>query len=462
MHASAFLYLNYQYEPKNHHLCTRVKIIHLLNRKILRLAIPNIVTNITIPLLAMVDLGLMGHLGSVKYVGAVALGGMIFSFIFWAFGFLRMGTSGFTAQAYGQRNLSEAGNILLRSIVFAIGGGIFLMAMQWPLAWAAFKIVHSGESVESLAHQYFNIRIYAAPATLFIYAVTGWFIGMQNARLPMILAISVNLLNVLLSLLFIKVWGLGSNGVAWANVISQYGGLLLGLFLLSFYWSKIGSKIKLAEALNRKAITGFFHVNKDIFIRTLCLIFTLSFFTTQSANASDTILAVNTLLFQFFYFFSYFVDGFAYAAEALAGRYIGAGDKAMLIKVIRRLFIWGGAIALLFTLIFMLGGNLILRLLTNEPVIILAAQPYMFWIVLVPVIAFAAFIWDGIYVGATASKAMRNSMVVITTLIFLPAYYLLEPVLGNNGLWFAMMLFMGARGVFLSVMAKKAVLLTVK
>lgn len=429
----------------------------MLNRRILRLAIPNIVTNITIPLLAMVDLGLMGHLGSVKYVGAVALGGMIFSFIFWAFGFLRMGTSGFTAQAYGKRNFAEAGNILIRSILVSIGGGLFLILMQWPLSRAAFSLIDSSAGVESLAHQYFNIRIYAAPATLFIYAIIGWFIGMQNARLPMILAISVNLLNVLLSLLFIKVLGLGSNGVAWANVISQYGGLLLGLLLLSFYWPKLRKYVNFAEAINRKAFTKFFHVNKDIFIRTLCLIFTLSFFTTQSANTSDTILAVNTLLFQFFYFFSYFVDGFAYAAEALAGRYIGSGDRAMLIKVIRRLFIWGGAIAFSFTLIFLIGGGFILRLLTNDPVTISAAKPFMFWVVLVPVITFAAFIWDGIYVGATASKAMRNSMVVITTLIFLPAYYLLEPVLANNGLWLAMMLFMGARGLFLGFMSKKAV-----
>lgn len=429
----------------------------LLNRRILRLAIPNIVTNITIPLLAMVDLGLMGHLGSVKYVGAVALGGMIFSFIFWAFGFLRMGTSGFTAQAYGQRNFAEAGNILIRSIVFAIAVVLFLILMQWPLSWAAFSLVNGSIQVETLANEYFNIRIYAAPATLFIYAIIGWFIGMQNARLPMILAISVNLLNVLLSLLFIKVMGMGSNGVAWANVISQYGGLLLGMFLLSFYWPKLRKYVYFAEAINRKAFIRFFHVNKDIFIRTLCLIFTLSFFTTQSANTSDTILAVNTLLFQFFYFFSYFVDGFAYAAEALAGRYIGSGDRAMLTKVIRRLFLWGGAIALAFTMIFLLGGGFILRLLTNDPVTITAASPYMFWVVLVPLITFAAFIWDGIYVGATASKAMRNSMVLITTLIFLPAYYLLEPVLGNNGLWLAMMLFMGARGLFLSLMAKKSI-----
>lgn len=429
----------------------------MLNRRILRLAIPNIVTNITIPLLAMVDLGLMGHMGSAVYVGAVALGGMIFSFLFWAFGFLRMGTSGFTAQAYGQRNLGEAGNILVRSVATALGGGLILILLQWPLSWAAFNLVDGSASVETLAREYFSIRIYAAPATLFIYAVIGWFIGMQNARMPMVLAISVNLLNVLLSFLFIKWAGLGSNGVAWANLISQYAGLLLGLYLLSFYWPKIRKKIVPSEVLNREAFLKFFHVNKDIFIRTLCLIFTLSFFTAQSANTSDTILAVNTLLFQFFYFFSYFVDGFAYAAEALAGRYIGSGDRAMLLKVIRRFFAWGGAITFSFTLIYLVSGDLILRLLTNDRITIATAQPYMFWTVLVPGITFASFIWDGIYVGATASKAMRNSMVVITTLIFVPAYYLFEPLLGNNGLWLAMMLFMGARGLILSLIAKRAV-----
>ncbi len=410
----------------------------------------------------MVDLGLMGHLGSEKYVGAVALGGMIFSFIFWAFGFLRMGTSGFTAQAFGQRNLAETGNILIRSVVTAFGAGLLLILMQWPLGWVAFQLVDGSALVESLAYQYFTIRIYAAPATLFIYTIIGWFIGMQNARLPMILAISVNLLNVLLSLMFIKVFGMGCNGVAWANVISQYGGLLLGIYLLSFYWQKIGKKVVVAEALNRKAFRLFIHANKDIFIRTLCLIFTLSFFTTQSANTSDTILAVNTLLFQFLYFFSYFVDGFEYAAEALAGKYIGSSDKAMLIKVIRRLFIWGVVIAVAFSFVYLIAGNFILNLLTNNPNIIIAAKPYMFWVVLVPIITFSAFIWDGIYVGATASKAMRNSMLVITTLIFLPAYYIFEPIIGNNGLWLAMMLFMGARGLILSLMAKKAVYAIIK
>lgn len=429
----------------------------MLNRRILKLALPNIFTNITIPLLAMVDLGLMGHMGSEKYVGAVAVGGMIFSFLFWVFGFLRMGTSGFTAQAFGKRNLAETGNILLRASVVAFGVGLLLIALQWPLGWLAFSLVDGSAGVETLARQYFAIRIYAAPPTLFLYVLTGWFIGMQNARLPMILAISVNLLNVLLSLAFIKWLDWGSNGVAWANVVSQYFGLVLGIVLLSFYRRRIFKHLALREALNLKALKGFMHVNADIFIRSLCLIFTLSFFTTQSANASDTILAVNTLLFQFFYFFSYFVDGFAYAAEALAGKYIGAGNLPMLRKVVKRLFVWGAGIALTFTIVYLAGGNSILRLLTNDANVLTATRPYTFWVVLVPILSFAAFIWDGIYVGATASRAMRNSMLIITTLIFLPSWYFLTPWLGNHGLWLAILLFMAARAVFLSFMAGRSV-----
>lgn len=425
-----------------------------MNRRILRLAIPNIITNITIPLLAMVDLGLMGHMGSEKYIGAVALGGMIFSFIFWAFGFLRMGTSGFTAQAYGRKDFREAANILLRATFTALIAGLLLIVLQWPLSQIAFYLIDGSDAVETLAKEYFNIRIYAAPATFFIYVTIGWLIGMQNARLPMILAISINLLNVLLSFLFIKVFGWGSNGVAFANLISQYAGMLLGVYMLSFYWLKIGKDIQLKNVLQLSSMLVFFRVNKDIFIRTLCLIFVLSFFTTQSANTSDTILAVNTLLFQFFYFFSYFIDGFAYAAEALAGRYFGSDDQAMLKKIVRRLFLWGASITLAFSVIYATLGKSILGLLTNDPATILAAEPYMFWVILLPIITFAAFIWDGIYVGATASRAMRNSMFSITLFIFLPAYYLLFPVMGNNGLWLSMMLFMGARGIILSFMAK--------
>jgi multidrug resistance protein, MATE family len=426
-----------------------------MNKKILALAIPNIVTNITIPLLGMVDLGLMGHLGSQVYIGAIALGTMIFNIIFWGFGFLRMGTSGFTAQAYGGRDLKEAAQVLVRSVFVAVTGGALLILLQWPNAKMAFWLVNGSPEVEQLARQYFRIRVWAAPATLMMYALTGWFIGMQNARTPMILAISVNVLNILFSLGFIRFLGMTSDGIALANVLSQCTAILISIFFLMPYYSKLKQHLNLREAMRWEAMRRFISVNKDIFIRTLCLIFTLSFFTTQSAGEGDTMLAVNTLLFMFFYFFSYFIDGFAYAAEALTGRYIGAKDTANLKRAVRILFIWGVALAGVFTVIYGACGKWLVSLLTDNPEVLNGALPYLFWIALIPFITFSAFIWDGIYVGATASVAMRDSMVVITLLVFLPAYYLLRTPLANNGLWLAIMLFMAARGVFLTLMSGK-------
>jgi len=428
-----------------------------VNRKILALAIPNIITNITIPLLAMVDLGLMGHMEGERYVGAIALGGMIFSFLFWGFGFLRMGTSGFTAQAFGRRDLSEASAVLVRGMVTALVSGLVLIILQWPVAWIAFRLVDSSPEVENLARTYFHVRIFAAPATLVLYVLTGWFIGMQNARIPMILAVTVNVMNVLLSIFFIRTLGMHVNGVAWANLFSQYLGLVMGLAFIGLYAKKLRKHLHWSGALRFSSFRKFIHVNTDIFIRTLCLIFTLSFFTVQSAKNGDTILAVNTLLFQFFYFFSYFVDGYAYAAEALTGKYLGAGDKENLRKSVRLLFQWAAILAGVFTLVYLFFGNLILRMLTDNEGVLSAAQPYMIWVILVPFVTFSAFVWDGIYVGATASRAMRNSMLIITTVIFLPAWYITAPWLGNHGLWLAMMLFMGARGIFLTVLSKRAV-----
>lgn len=429
----------------------------MLNKSILRLAIPNILSNISIPLLATVDLGLMGHMGAQKYLGAVAIGGMIFSSIFWAFGFLRMGTSGFTAQAYGKRNFAETVHILLRAVAVAFGLGLLLILLHRPIAWLAFKIIDGSSDSEQLAYSYFMIRIYSAPAVLLIYVFIGWFIGMQNSRFPMFLSLFINVLNILLSISFIKVFEMGSDGVALASSISQYAGVLLALMMITPYKRFLLKFLDMKKAFAFDAFISFFHVNKDIFIRTLCLIFTLSFFTAQSAKTNDTILAVNTLLFQFFYFFSYFIDGFAFAAEALTGKYVGARNAKMLHKVIKQLFGWGTGIAAFFTLVYALFGNMLLSLLTNDNQIIEAAAPYLFWIILVPFTTFAAFIWDGIYVGATASKAMRNSMVIITIFIFLPLYYILKPLLGNNGLWLALLIFMSARGIFLFFWSTKYV-----
>jgi MATE family multidrug resistance protein len=430
-----------------------------MNRRILYLAIPNIVTNISIPLLGMVDLGLMGHLDKAVFVGAIALGSMIFNFMFWGFGFLRMGTSGFTAQAFGARDFASSVHILGRALLFGLIIGLLLIILQFPIAELAFRLVGGSPEVESLARSYFNIRIYAAPATLCIYGVTGWLIGMQNARYPMMLAISINALNILFSLFFIKVMHAGSDGIAWASVISQYIGAVVALLLMRPYFIKLKKHWQWSEIFQRAAFLEFFHVNKDIFIRTMCLIITLSFFTAKSARMGDTQLAVNTLLFQFFYFFSYLVDGFGYAAEALAGKYKGSRDPVMLKRVIKRLFVWGALIAVAFSLIYLTTLPWLIRLLTQQEDVILAAKPYYIWIILIPLMSFAAFIWDGIYVGVTASRAMRNSMLIVTLLIFFPAYFLLVPYAGPHALWIALLLFMAGRGVMLTLYAKTHVLI---
>ncbi len=429
-----------------------------MNKRILNIAVPNIISNITIPLLGLVDLALVGHLENELYIGAISLGGMIFNFIYWGFSFLRMGTSGFVAQAYGKRQLNETINLLGRAFFVALSGAFLLILLQKGIGWLSFTIINGSEEVEALAREYFYIRIWAAPATIGIYGLTGWFIGMQNARFPMFIAITVNALNIGFNIFLIKVVGMKSDGVALGTVMAQYSGLILGLTLLKTSYGKLFKYWNRKAILQLKALKLFYSVNKDIFIRTICLIFVLSFFTAKSAANGDMLLAVNTLLMQFFTIFSYLVDGFAYAGEALVGKYTGARDRQKLLKVIRYLFYWAIAIALPFTLLYIFGGKILLQALTNEQDVIRLASKYMFWVWMLPVLTFAAFIWDGIYIGATASTGMRNSMLISTLFIFLPVYFIAQHYLGNHGLWLAFMTFMLSRGITQSFLAKKAVL----
>ena len=428
-----------------------------MNRRILKLAIPNIVSNITVPLLGAVDLALMGHPENKVYIGAVALGSMIFNFIYWGFGFLRMSTSGFVAQAFGQRNFSAVMINLARPLTLAILTGLGLILLQLPIAALGFWIVESSAEVEFFARQYFHIRVIAAPATIALYALTGWFIGMQNTRLPMVIAISVNVFNIVLSVFFVRVMGMAADGVAIGTVMAQYLGLLLAVLLLRRYYKRFFRYYNRKLLWERTAMARFFHVNKNIFIRTLCLIIALSFFTIRSAAAGDTILAVNSLLLQFFMFFSFLIDGYAHAAEALTGRFVGANNRAALRQSVRLLFAWGGGIAAVFTLVYLFGGEAILQLLTSNPEIIAAARPYLLWTAVIPLISFAAFIWDGIYIGATASVQMRNAMLMSTLLVYFPAYYLLQTHFGNHALWLAFVLFLLARGITLGLMAPGAI-----
>lgn len=434
-----------------------------MNKKILHLAVPNIISNISIPLLGIVDMALMGHLESDAYIGAIALGSLIFNFLYWSLGFLRMGTSGFTAQAWGRRDLPETILVLSRAAFIAIITGALLLLLQKPIEILSFLVLKGETRVEELAMAYFRIRIWAAPAALGQFALLGFFLGMQNARLPMVVLVSTNVINIGCSYLFVMKLGMESNGVALGTVIAQYSGLVIAIFFFRKYFGRLFRYWSLQATIQRDKLKHFLLINKDIFIRTMCLVVVFSIFTARSASTDvqnegeDTILAVNSILMQFFMFFSFLIDGFAHASEALTGKFIGARDPKSLRRSIHLLFIWGTGIAILFTLIYLVGGDIIFRALTNNTEVIANAKPYFFWVVMVPLVSFTAFLWDGIFIGATAGPEMRNAMLASTLLVFFPAYFLAGRLLGNHGLWLAFILFMGARGITMQVMAKKAV-----
>jgi MATE family multidrug resistance protein len=427
-----------------------------MNRQILRLALPNIITNITVPLLGMVDIAIVGHIGNATHIGAIALGTMIFNLIYWNFGFLRMGTSGLTAQAYGAENWDETMRIMVRGLAIAISAALLLILLQYPIALLCERWINSSEKVMQLALTYFYIRIWAAPATLSLYVLKGWFIGMQNSQTPMWIAIIMNIINIVFSLLFVIVWKMGITGVALGTVLAQYSGLLMAVILWFKQYGHFRSRIDIRGSLHIDEMKRFFKVNGDIFLRTLCLVAVFTFIPAVSASMGDKILAANTLLMQLFTLFSYIMDGFAYAGEALVGRYIGAKDEEMLRKSVQYLLRWGMIITLLFTVLYYFWGENLLGILTNDQSVISTAMEYMVWTLLVPITGFSAFLFDGIYIGATASKAMRNIMFVATAAFFL-AYYLLEPKLYNNGLWIAFLIFLTLRGGLMWLWNKKVI-----
>ncbi len=428
-----------------------------LNKKILDLAVPNVVSNITVPLVGLVDIWLMGHMGNSIYIGAISLGSMIFLFLYAGFGFLRMGTTGFTAQARGARDMSESITVLGRALLVVLVASILLISLQVPIGWVGFKLINGSDEVESLALAYFKIRIWAAPATLGIFVLSGWFIGMQNAKSPMVIAIIVNICNIVFSAFFTLVLDWKSDGVALGTVLAQYTGLIIGLLLLKKYYQKLFKYWQNKLILQLGAFKHFMKVNNDILIRSLLLTGTFFYFTAESATFNDEILALNSLLLQFLWILSYFIDGFAFAAEALVGKAIGARNRLQLRKTILSIFKWGFIITIPVTLIYIFFNQAILSTLTNDVTLIALSSQYEYWIWLMPIITFSAFIWDGIYVGATASAAMRNTMIVCSLLVFLPTYYILKPILGNHALWWALMLFMAARGISMALIAPKAV-----
>ena len=416
-----------------------------INKQIYRLALPNIISNFSIPLLGAVDIALMGRLESEHYLGAVGIGGVIFSFIYWGFGFLRMATTGLTAQAFGENDTSECGRLLSRATCIGITISLLLFIFQWYLADISFLMIDASPEVEHLARAYFHIRIYAAPATLCLHGLHGVFLGLQNAHYPMVLTIVVNLVNIVLNLVFVQLLGMKVEGVALATVIAQYVGLFLAILLFFKRYRTIMMGWHFREIFSLSKLKQFLSISGDIFIRTCCLVFSHAFFTAKSAALSDTLLAINTILLQFINLMSYAIDGLAFAAESMIGKYKGARDLFNLKYTTRQIFLWAFLFSVVITLILMFLGERLLYLFTNQISLIEGAKPYLVWIIVAPVVNVAAYIWDGIFLGATASRALRNS-VILSTLLYFSALYLLMPF-GNHGLWGALTLLLVARGV---------------
>ena len=417
------------------------------DRQILQIALPSIVSNITVPLLGLIDVAIVGHLGSPAYIGAIAVGGMLFNIIYWIFGFLRMGTSGMTSQAFGKRDLTEVVCLLMRSVGIGLAVAFCLIALQIPIRQGAFLLIHPTDEVRILATLYFHICIWGAPAMLGLYGLTGWFNGMQNSRIPMYIAITQNIVNIIASLSLVYLCGMKVEGVALGTLIAQYAGLFMGLALWWKHYGKLKRFLKGGKNIwQKEAMYRFFQVNRDIFLRTLCLVAVTLFFTSAGASQGEIILAVNTLLMQLFTLFSYVMDGFAYAGEALSGRYIGAHNREAFTDTVRHLFGWGVVMAVLFTLVYALGGNAFLGLLTDDKEVIAAADTYFYWALAVPAVGIAAFIWDGIFIGATATRGMLLSMATAAASFFV-LYYGLHPVLANHALWLAFLTYLLMRGV---------------
>ena len=423
-----------------------------MNRRILHLAIPSIVSNITVPLLGLVDVTIVGHLGATAYIGAIAVGGLLFNILYWNFGFLRMGTSGLTSQAYGRKDKDAEIRVLVQAVSVGLFSALAMLILQYPIERLAFRLLDTSAEVEQYAVTYF--RIWGAPAVLAQYGFTGWFIGMQNSRYPMYIAIVMNVINIVCSFCFVFLFGMKVEGVALGTVVAQYSGVMMAWWLWFYNYKELRGRITFRGSLQLIAMRRFFAVNRDIFLRTLCLIGVTTFFTSTGARQGDVILAVNTLLMQLFTLFSYIMDGFAYAGEALSGRYVGACNLVQLKRAVKALFGWGVGLSLVFTLLYGIGGENFLGLLTNDTVVIETAGHYFYWVLAIPLAGFAAFLWDGILIGATATRFMLWAMLVASGSFFV-IYYCFSGATNNHMLWLAFLVYLALRGVMQTLWSRK-------
>ncbi|MBT8091590.1 MAG: MATE family efflux transporter [Gammaproteobacteria bacterium] len=416
-----------------------------------------ILSNVSVPLLGMVDTGVTGHLDSPVYLGAVAIGAMIFSFLYTGVNFLRMGTTGIAAQYFGADDNDGLRVSLGQALVVAVLLALAFIALQLPIGQLAMYLLGPDPATETFALEYFGIRIWSAPGTLANYVLIGWFIGLSNARVPLLIFLTINLTNIALDLLFVLVFGMKVDGVALASVFAEYSGLVVGITFAVAELRRRSGHWPLAQLVEVAEYKAFFAINANLFVRTMALIFTLAFVTAQGARLGGLILAANAVLMNFQHLTSFGLDGLAHAAEALVGKAIGQKRRDALEESVRLTLKWSLFFAIGFTALYLLAGPLIIRVLTDLPDVRATAMHYLPWMIVSPLVSVWCFLYDGVYVGATRARPMRDIMLVSTLVVFLPAWYLLQPF-GNHGLWLAFMLFMASRGIGMHVGYRRFVL----
>jgi MATE family multidrug resistance protein len=422
-----------------------------------RIALPMILSNVSVPLLGMVDTGVTGHLESPVYLGAVAIGSIIFGFLYTGVNFLRMGTTGIAAQRFGADDAEGLRTCLGQAIIVALTIAGLLLLLQQPIGSFALELIAAGPAITGYAWEYFSIRIWSAPATLANYALIGWFIGLQNARIPLLIVVVANSVNIVLDLVFVLGLGMTVDGVAAASVIAEFSGLAVGLAFAARELRRRGGRWDRPQLTSISAYAAFLSINGHLLVRTMALMFTFAFVTAQGARMGGMVLAANAILMNLQNLLSFALDGFAHAAEALVGKAVGARSKAALQKSVSIALRWSVYVAGGFCILFLLGGPLLISLLTDLPQVRETTMRYLPWMILSPLVSVWSFLYDGVFVGATRAREMRDIMLVSTFLVFVPAWFLLR-FLGNDGLWLAFMLFMASRGLGMHYFYKSRVL----
>ena len=427
-----------------------------INREVVRLAVPSILANITVPLVGIVDTAIAGHLGDAALIGGIAIGTMLFDLLYWNMGFLRVGTGGITAQAYGRGDMKASIGTFSQGIATSLIVSLIVLAIQWLFAEGMFLLVDCSPEVERVARNYFFIRIWAAPATLALFVFKGWFIGMQNTVFPMITDLWVNIVNMVASWLLSFYTPLGISGVAVGTLVAQWTGLVLALLLMRSKYRDLLQKTNIFHSMKWKYFKRFFSVNSFLFVRSMLMLVVYEGFTIFAARFGDVELAVSSVMMKLLMLYSYFVDGFAYAGEAMAGRFIGEKNRPSLNETVKYVFLWGAVIGVVSTVAYAIFPRAIIGLLTDNAEVIGASESYLFWLLLMPVLSCVAFIWDGIYIGATASRPLMVCM-IWSAAGFIAAFYLCAPHFGAQALYIAYFVHLIARSVYLTLVARRNV-----